>query len=410
VKIAYLVNQYPKISHTFVRREIAALLAEGIQVFRCSIRPSPETLVDTRDQAEAIETQVLLGDAKMRVLAALVTTAFGRPLRFCCALRTTIRLARRSERGVFRHLAYLAEACLLSRLLARQAIRHVHAHFGMNSATVAMLTHELGSVSFSFTVHGPEEFDKSTQWSLAEKIEKAAFVVGVSHFGRSQLYRQCEHRLWGKIHVVRCGVDGDLLDLETSPIPHARKLASIGRLSEQKGQLLLVEALGQLRRQGLRVELDFVGDGELRPQVERAIAEQGLSDSVSITGWADGETVRHVLDACSAFVLPSFAEGLPVVIMEAMARGRPVLSTYVAGIPELVQPGRNGWLVAAGSAEELANAVREVVTTPFEVLAEMGRNGRARVAEQHDIRQIGRRLATLMQSTQGWVQEGTDGA
>jgi colanic acid/amylovoran biosynthesis glycosyltransferase len=224
------------------------------------------------------------------------------------------------------------------------------------------------------------------------------------------LYRQCEHRLWGKIHVVRCGVDGDLLDLETSPIPHARKLASIGRLSEQKGQLLLVEALGQLRRQGLRVELDFVGDGELRPQVERAIAEQGLSDSVSITGWADGETVRHVLDACSAFVLPSFAEGLPVVIMEAMARGRPVLSTYVAGIPELVQPGRNGWLVAAGSAEELANAVREVVTTPFEVLAEMGRNGRARVAEQHDIRQIGRRLATLMQSTQGWVQEGTDGA
>jgi colanic acid/amylovoran biosynthesis glycosyltransferase len=149
----------------------------------------------------------------------------------------------------------------------------VHAHFGTNSATVAMLTHELGSVSFSFTVHGPEEFDKSTQWSLAEKIEKAAFVVGVSHFGRSQLYRQCEHRLWGKIHVVRCGVDGDLLDLETSPIPHARKLASIGRLSEQKGQLLLVEALGQLRRQGLRVELDFVGDGELRPQVERAIAE-----------------------------------------------------------------------------------------------------------------------------------------
>jgi glycosyltransferase involved in cell wall biosynthesis len=301
---------------------------------------------------------------------------------------------------VFRHLAYLAEACLLSRLLARQAIRHVHAHFGTNSATVAMLTHELGNISFSFTAHGPEEFDKAEQWSLGEKIEKAAFVVGVSHFGRSQLYRQCEHRLWGKIHVVHCGVDGDHLDRDTSPIPHAGKLVSVGRLSEQKGQLLLVEALGQLRRQGLRVELDFVGDGELRSQLERAIAEQGLSDSVKITGWADGETVRHILDACSAFVLPSFAEGLPVVIMEAMARGRPVLSTYVAGIPELVQPGQNGWLVAAGSADELANAVREVVTTPLEVLAEMGRNGRARVAAQHDIRRIGRRLATLMRSIQ----------
>jgi colanic acid/amylovoran biosynthesis glycosyltransferase len=400
VRIAYLVNQYPKISHTFVRREIAALLAEGIQIFRYSIRSSPEPLVDPRDQAEALETQVLLGDSKMRVLTALVTTALARPLRFYCALRTTIRLARRSDRGVFRHLAYLAEACLLSRLLARQAIRHVHAHFGTNSATVAMLTHELGNISFSFTAHGPEEFDKAEQWSLGEKIEKAAFVVGVSHFGRSQLYRQCEHRLWGKIHVVHCGVDGDHLDRDTSPIPHAGKLVSVGRLSEQKGQLLLVEALGQLRRQGLRVELDFVGDGELRSQLERAIAEQGLSDSVKITGWADGETVRHILDACSAFVLPSFAEGLPVVIMEAMARGRPVLSTYVAGIPELVQPGQNGWLVAAGSADELANAVREVVTTPLEVLAEMGRNGRARVAAQHDIRRIGRRLATLMRSIQ----------
>lgn len=400
MRIAYLVNQYPKISHTFVRREIAALLAEGIQIFRYSIRSSPEPLVDPRDQAEALETQVLLGDSKMRVLTALVTTALARPLRFYCALRTTIRLARRSDRGVFRHLAYLAEACLLSRLLARQAIRHVHAHFGTNSATVAMLTHELGNISFSFTAHGPEEFDKAEQWSLGEKIEKAAFVVGVSHFGRSQLYRQCEHRLWGKIHVVHCGVDGDHLDRDTSPIPHAGKLVSVGRLSEQKGQLLLVEALGQLRRQGLRVELDFVGDGELRSQLERAIAEQGLSDSVKITGWADGETVRHILDACSAFVLPSFAEGLPVVIMEAMARGRPVLSTYVAGIPELVQPGQNGWLVAAGSADELANAVREVVTTPLEVLAEMGRNGRARVAAQHDIRRIGRRLATLMRSIQ----------
>jgi len=399
VKVAYLVNQYPKISHTFVRREIAAVVSEGIQVFRYSLRPSPETLVDPRDLAEALKTHVLLGESKMRIFAALVATAFGRPLRFCRALRATLRLARPSDRGVFRHLAYFVEACLLSRLLSRQAIRHVHAHFGTNSATVAMLTYELGSVSFSFTAHGPEEFDKAAQWSLAEKIEKAAFVVGVSHFGRSQLYRQCNQRLWGKIQVVRCGVDGDLLDLDTSPVPHERKLVSIGRLSEQKGQLLLVEALGQLRRQGLRVELDFVGDGELRPQVERAIVEQGLTDSVKIAGWADGETVRRILDACSAFVLPSFAEGLPVVIMEAMARGRPVLSTYVAGIPELVQPGQNGWLVAAGSVDDLANAVREVVTTPFEVLAEMGRKARARVAEQHDVRRIGRRLATLMQST-----------
>ena len=398
MKVAYLINQYPKVSHTFVRREIAALQAEGIQVFRCSIRRPPEALVDPLDQAEALQTHVLLGCAKWRMLAALA--ALGRPIRFWRALRTAIRMGRRSDRGLIRHLAYLAEACLLRRQLARQGIGHVHAHFGTNSATVALLTHELGSASFSFTAHGPEEFDKAVQWSLGEKIEKAAFVIGISHFGRSQLCRQCDHQFWDKIHVVRCGVDGDYLDPGATPVPHTRKLVSIGRLSEQKGQLLLIEALGRLCRQNVRVELDLIGDGEFRPQIERAIAEHGLDDSVRITGWADGNTIRRALDECSAFVLPSFAEGLPVVIMEAMARGRPVLSTYVAGIPELVRPGQNGWLAPAGSVEDLANVLREVVTTPFEALTEMGRNGRALVVERHDSRRIGQQLAALMQSTQ----------
>jgi glycosyltransferase involved in cell wall biosynthesis len=398
MEVAYLVNQYPKVSHTFVRREIAALQAEGVEIARHSIRPSPEKLIDAHDRAEALKTHVLLAGPKWRILAALVATVFSRPLGFWRALRTAMRLARPSDRGPIRHLAYLAEACLLRRQLARRAIGHVHAHFGTNSATVALLTHELGGVSFSFTAHGPEEFDKAGQWSLGEKIEKAAFVIGISHFGRSQLCRQCDHRFWDKIHVVRCGVSGDFLDQDTTPVPRTRKLVSIGRLSEQKGQLLLIEALGRLRRQGVRVELDLVGDGEFRPQIERAIAAHGLGDSVRITGWADGDSIRRALDACSAFVLPSFAEGLPVVIMEAMARGRPVLSTYVAGIPELVRPGENGWLVAAGSVEDLADAVREVVTTPFDVLTELGRRGRARVAELHDCRRIGAQLATLMRS------------
>jgi glycosyltransferase involved in cell wall biosynthesis len=400
MKVAYLINQYPKVSHTFVRREIAALQADGIQILRYSIRRFPEPLVDPLDQAEALQTHVLLAGPKWRMLATVAAAALIRPIHFLRALRTTLRMARRSDRGLIRHLAYLTEACLLHRRLARHGIGHVHAHFGTNSATVALLTRELGSVSFSFTAHGPEEFDQAVQWSLGEKIEKAAFVIGVSHFGRSQLCRQCDYQFWKKIHVVHCGVDGDYLDPDATAVPHTRKLVSIGRLSEQKGQMLLLEALGRLRQQNLRIELDLIGDGEFRPQIERAIAEHGLDDSVRITGWADGDTIRCALDECSAFVLPSFAEGLPVVIMEAMARARPVLSTYVAGIPELVRPGKNGWLVPAGSVEDLANVLREVVTTPFETLTAMGQNGRARVAEQYDSRRIGRQLSVLMRSTQ----------
>jgi colanic acid/amylovoran biosynthesis glycosyltransferase len=400
VKVAYLLNQYPKISHTFVRREICALAAEGVHIVRYSVRPSPEALLDERDRAEASQTQVLLAGSKLRLLVALVAVAARGPLRFGRAVRAALRMARRSDRGLLRHLAYLAEACLLGRRLARHGIEHVHAHFGTNSATVALLAHEIAGIPFSFTAHGPEEFDKASEWSLAEKIEKAAFVVGISHFGRSQLLRHCDHRSWDKIHVVRCGVDGEMLDEQITPLPNTCKLVTIGRLCEQKGQLLLVEALGLLRRQNLRVDLDIIGDGELRPQIERVIAEQGLGDGVRITGWVDGDAIHRALDGCSAFVLPSFAEGLPVAIMEAMARGRPVLSTYVAGIPELVQPGHSGWLVAAGSVEDLAAAIREVVSTPAETLARMGRNGRARVARQHDIRQIGPKLAALLRSTQ----------
>jgi glycosyltransferase involved in cell wall biosynthesis len=292
----------------------------------------------------------------------------------------------------------MAQACILYQIMVRQGIGHVHAHFGTNSATVAMLAHILGGVTFSFTVHGPEEFDKAAQWALDEKIMRAAFVIAISHFGRSQLLRQCAHPQWGKIHVVRCGVDGAFLDAPARPVPTTPKLVSIGRLSEQKGQLLLVEAIARLRRQRCSVTLDLVGDGELRPDIEQAIARHGLSDCVRITGWADGDTIRQALDASSALVLPSFAEGLPVVIMEAMARARPVLSTYVAGIPELVRPGENGWLVAAGSVEDLAHALGEVVATPPWRLEEMGQNGRRRVAEHHDSRRIGVELAALMRA------------
>jgi glycosyltransferase involved in cell wall biosynthesis len=162
--------------------------------------------------------------------------------------------------------------------------------------------------------------------------------------------------------------------------------------------MLLIEALGRLKREGLEVELVLIGDGELRAEVERTIAEQGLTAQVHMRGWVDGSRIRQALDDACAVVLPSFAEGLPVVIMEAFARGRPVLSTFVAGIPELVLPGHNGWLVPAGSVEALVETLRQVLDTPSARLAELGRNGRARVAEQHDASRNGRQMADLLRA------------
>jgi glycosyltransferase involved in cell wall biosynthesis len=282
-------------------------------------------------------------------------------------------------------------------LLRAEGVRHVHAHFGANSAAVAMLVHALGGPRFSFTVHGPEEFDKAPIIALAEKLARASFVVAISHYGRSQLLRLMPHERWPRVHVVRCGVDRSFLETDLTPIPAEARLVCVGRLSEQKGQLLLLEAVGALRRRGRDARLVLVGDGEMRAEIEQAIAREGLDGQVEITGWADGETVRRHVAEARALVLPSFAEGLPVVIMEALALGRPVVSTYVAGIPELVRPGRNGWLVPAGDAGALANALDDVLAAPAERLAALGRAGREDVAAAHDVRAIGGELRALFE-------------
>ncbi len=404
MKIAYLVNCYPKASHSFIRREIRAVEELGIEVVRISIRPPAADLVDPSDREEARHTRVLLGSAPglARDLAAALLT---RPGRFLRALLLAARL--RSDRGKLVHLAYLAEACSLARLARREGFQHVHAHFGTNPPAVCLLARTLAGLSYSFTVHGPEEFDRARPLDLGRKVAGASFVVAISEFSRSQLYRWSEHRHWEKIHVVHCGVDELFLRAPPVPVPDVPRLVCVGRLCEQKGQLLLVEAAARLAREGLDFELVLAGDGELRGEVERAIREHGLEPRVRITGWLSNERVREELLAARALVLPSFAEGLPVVLMEALALGRPVISTYVAGIPELVRPGdpasprplrAPGWLVPAGDREELVRAMREALLAPRAQLETMGAAGAERVRERHDARLEARKLLELFRA------------
>lgn len=397
MRVAYLVNQYPKVSHTFIRRELQALEARGVEVVRYSVRRVAEPLADPADRAEERETRFVLDVGPQGLAAAIAKQAAERPARFAQASALAARIGYGSERGVAIHGAYLGEACVLLDWMKRDRVDHVHAHFGTNSTTVAMLVEALGGPGYSFHVHGPEEFDKPLMISLGEKIERARFVCGISSFGRSQLYRWVPYEHWSKIHIVRCGVEPSFLEGDGRPYPTAPRLVSVGRLSEQKGQILLVEALGRVAAQGIDFELVLVGDGEMRPQVEEAIRRFGIGDRVTITGWASGAEVREHISSARAMVLPSFAEGLPVVIMEALGLGRPVLSTYVAGIPELVVEPDNGWLIPAGSVDALAEAVREVLDTPTERLAQMGRAGRAAVLERHDVRVTAAALHQLLE-------------
>jgi glycosyltransferase involved in cell wall biosynthesis len=314
-------------------------------------------------------------------------------------LRAAIRLGRRSERGVLRHLAYLAEACLLVRWLrAESNVQHLHAHFGTNSAAVAMLARLLGGPPYSFTVHGPEEFDHPVELALPEKIRHAAAVVAVSSFGRSQLFRWIPYTDWPKVQVVRCGVDAAFLAAGPRPVVDNRRLVCVGRLCEQKGQLLILEALGALANEGVACELVLAGDGPMRGALEARIQALGLETAVRITGWISNETVRAEILGARVFLLPSFAEGLPVALMEALALGRPAISTSVAGIPELLEDGRNGWLIPAGSVEALVGAIRQALAAPLELLGAFGRHGAEAVASRHDAEREAGRLAQLFRS------------
>lgn len=393
MKVAYLVNQYPMISHSFIRREIQALEKRGLDVSRISMRGWVGPLADRRDLEERERTQYVLRNGAMGLILAVVTQAVRSPVRFLQAAGLTARMSRNSNRSLPIHLIYLAEACWIVPKLLHAGVQHVHAHFGTNPTEVAMLANVLCGVPFSFTVHGIAELDKPEAIGLAEKIRRAAFVVGVCSYVRAQLFRWAAPDQWDKIKVVHCGIEPSFHQVPHIPVPLRPRLVCVARLSEEKGQLILLRAAAILARDGIEFELVLAGDGEMRGRVEAEIVRFGLAHQVRITGWIDSERVREEILSSRALVLPSFAEGLPVVIMEAMALRRPVLSTYVAGIPELVIQGETGWLFPAGAVEELAAAMKACLSASTGSLEAMGEKARDRALDRHDVEAEAERLA-----------------
>lgn len=383
--IAYILNSYPQPSHSFIRREIRALEAQGHTVTRLAMRPGDVPLVDVQDLEEAAATHYVLQRGVLTLLRAAVLNLVAAPARFISALTLALRCGRRSEVGVFKHLIYLVEAAYAVQVCAAARATHAHAHFGTNAATVAMLGAALGGPAYSFTVHGPEEYDAPRAQCLGEKVARSKFTVAISSFGRSQLSRWARPDHWDQIKVVHCGIDPARFPTPP-PLPQgAPRFVTIGRFVEQKGQLVALDALTELVRSHPAAHLTLISDGEMRGAIETRIAALDLGDHVTLTGWVDETRILAELTAAHALLMPSFAEGLPMVIMEAMAAGRLVIATYIAGIPELVQPGKTGWLVPAGDADALAQAMGDLATTEPAELAQMAQAARTRVIARHDI-------------------------
>ena len=398
-RIAYLVNQYPKVSHSFIRREIVALEQMGFDVQRIALRGWDGDLADEDDIRERARTRYVLQDGIAPLVLSLLWALVRRPYRFFLAFFLAVRMSARSERRLPYHLAYLAEACRILGWVTHAHMAHIHAHFGTNSAEVAMLLRVLGGPTYSFTIHGIEVFDKPEFVALQDKAERASFVVATSSYGRGQLYRWIAPSEWPKVNVIRCGLEARFFTGTPLAPPHAPRVVCVGRLSEEKGQLLLVEAAARLAAKGVNFQLVLAGDGPMRPLLEASIAKHSLQQRVEITGWISSQRVREEILASRALVLPSFAEGLPVVIMEAMALRRPVLTTYVAGIPELVRPGENGWLIPAGDLDELIVALEIVVSSSVQDLKALGDAAYVRVMQLHSIDKEAAKLAHVIRET-----------
>ncbi len=391
-RIAYLVNQYPSISTTFIRREIRAIQRLGHEVIRYGIRRPRVQVVDPEDQQEETRTHYALDLPLYTLAGSVLKVAFSHPFRMLAAFRLALAFYWCGG-SLFRQMIYLTEAAVIKRWADRDQISHLHAHFGTNSTTVATLCRLLGGPKFSFTVHGPEEFDRPIQLGLGKKISHCQFVVGVSRFGCSQLCRWADYADWSKIHLVRCGLDETYFDLQWTPPPQSPRFLAIGRLHEQKGMPLLIQAAARLARESNSFHLTIVGDGPLRGTLQKLIVEHQLESHVVLAGWKTGAEIQTMIQQSRTLVMPSFAEGLPVACMESLALGRPVIATAIAGMPELIRSGVTGWLIPAGSVGALCQAMKKAMNASDEEIVRLGSNGAERVRKRHDIRREARKLS-----------------
>ena len=392
MKVAYLLNSYPMTSTTFIRREIEALTAEGVEVVRFAARPWGETLVDPLDLAEQQRTHYLLAGNLPNLLRAFVAEALRHPIRLLRAMGTALTLWRNARAGFGRHAAYLLQAVYFKRQAQAAGVTHVHTHFATNATAIALLGQVLGGPGYSFTAHGPDEFENTDRLSVDLKMARARFVVAISQFGRVQLVRASRWAHWPKIAIVHCGVA--IADFQPTPNPANRVLVNVARFNSQKGLLLIPAALALLKDEFPDLRVVLIGDGEERAGLEAEIARHGVAGMMTLRGWQANAEVRRAIVDARALLLPSFAEGLPVVIMEAFALGRPVVSTFIAGIPELVDE-RCGWLAPAGDVPATAAAIRAALSADPDRLAAMGAEARRRAVERHDVAESARRLKAL---------------
>ncbi|MFI4860288.1 MAG: glycosyltransferase family 4 protein [Phycisphaerales bacterium JB063] len=400
MKIAYLNGQYPRATDTFVQREVAGLRSQGIDVRTYSVR---STTLDAggaeSTRQEQANTFYLLSQGFLRLLWWSMLEGLRSPIAMWRAKRLAWATKQPGLKGLLYQAVYLIEAAALARQMRKERVDHLHNQFADASCTVAMLASALSGVPFSFTIHGPGIFFEPMRWRLDVKARRAAFVSCISHFCRSQVMCFASPEDWDKLKIVHCGVEPDLFE-QRAHTGAGKELLFVGRLDAVKGLPVLLEVLSRLRGKWPEVRLTVVGDGPDRARLESRCREADLAGAVTFVGFRTPDQVREHLSSTDVFVMTSFAEGVPVVLMEAMMAGVPVVAPRIAGIAELVEDGVSGAMASPGDVAGVVEAINRLLGDDA-LRSRYGQAGSAKVAAEFDITEETRKLASHLRSCSG---------
>lgn len=386
LRMGYLVSRYPAVSHTFILREVLALRERGIKIDVASINDPPsENELTPAERTESDRTFYIKREGTAGALKAIGWLLLHHPRDLARGLVQAMHLGGTDPRRILLCLFYWIEAAILARWAQKRSLTHVHVHFATPAATVALIATSIASITLSITVHGPDEFYDVPGYYLERKIARTGFIVCISFFAQSQLMKLTPGEDWHKFDLARLGVD--LEHFAPRPFraaPSRFQVLCVGRLVSSKGQRILIEAIELLVNRGHSLHLRLIGDGPDRQDLQRLVRERGLAAEVTFEGAVNQDRIRDFYREADIFALASFAEGIPVVLMEAMAMEIPSIATGINGIPELIRDGIDGLLVAPSDIEGMAAALESLIEQP-RLREILGKAGRKRVEEQYTL-------------------------
>ena len=388
IRMGYLVSQYPAVSHTFILREVQALREQGLEIHVASINPTDRepSKLTAEEHEEMRNTFYVKQVGVWGVLRAHLSTLIKHPGAYLRGLAFALKLGGMDFKKILFGLFYFAEAVIVGQWMVSRHLSHLHVHFATPAAMVGLLVTKIFPMTYSLTIHGPDEFYDAPGYHLAEKIHGATFVCCIGLFARSQIMKLVHAEDWEKLEVSPLGVDVEVFKPPSSRRQFQKfEILCVGRLVPAKGQRILIEAVALLEKQGQKVNLRLVGDGPDRRSLEQMVGRRGLDHCITFEGAVNQDRIREFYDSADVFVLPSFAEGIPVVLMEAMAMEIPTITTWITGIPELIRQDQDGILVPPSDVNKLTQAIRQVMDD--EILRRgLGQAGRRRVAARYHLK------------------------